>query len=41
MLFCIVEGVKLFLVVVKCVVVFEVDDYNVVEGWSVIVKVCV
>lgn len=32
------EGTKLFSTVVNSQVVFEVDDHNVTEGWSVIVR---
>ncbi len=32
------EGTKLFSAVANSVVLFEADDHNVAEGWSVIVK---
>ncbi len=37
-LFRTAEGTKLFSAVANHAVVFEVDDHNVVEGWSVIVR---
>ncbi|OBJ09132.1 pyridoxamine 5'-phosphate oxidase [Mycobacterium sp. 1165196.3] len=37
-LFRTAEGTKLFSAVANHAVVFEVDDHNVIEGWSVIVR---
>ncbi|BBN49505.1 pyridoxamine 5'-phosphate oxidase family protein [Mycobacterium avium subsp. hominissuis] len=37
-LFRTAEGTKLFSAVANHAVVFEVDDHNLVEGWSVIVR---
>ncbi|HTQ16929.1 pyridoxamine 5'-phosphate oxidase family protein [Mycobacterium sp.] len=37
-LFRTAEGTKLFSAVANSTVVFEADDHNVVEGWSVIVR---
>ncbi|OSC43219.1 pyridoxamine 5'-phosphate oxidase family protein [Mycobacterium decipiens] len=37
-LFRTAEGTKLFSAVAKSTVVFEADDHNVAEGWSVIIK---
>ena len=37
-LFRTAEGTKLFSAVAKSVVLFEADDHNVAEGWSVIVR---